>query len=87
MCQRGQSRCPAADGGIPAAGSPAGATVTWVLVGLNILGYLTEWVYPRVVNYFDMIGAAYDPTINQTVGVAHDRGTGCSRRRSCMSPG
>ena len=44
-----------------------------MLVGLNILGYLTEWVYPRVVNYFDMIGAAYDPTINQTVGVAHDQ--------------
>jgi membrane associated rhomboid family serine protease len=47
------------------------AIVTWVLVGLNVLGYLIEWVYPRVVNYFDMIGAAYDPTINQTVGVAH----------------
>jgi membrane associated rhomboid family serine protease len=51
----------------------SGAIVTWVLVGLNVLGYLTEWVYPRVVNYFDMIGAAYDPTIHQTVGVAHDQ--------------
>ena len=52
---------------------PSGATVTWVLVGLNVLFYLVEWVYPRIVNYFDMIGAAYDPTIHQTVGVANDQ--------------
>jgi membrane associated rhomboid family serine protease len=55
-------------------GRPAsGATVTWVLVGLNVLGYLTEWVYPRVVDRFDMIASAYDPAIRQTVGVAHDQ--------------
>jgi membrane associated rhomboid family serine protease len=52
---------------------PSGATVTWVLVGLNVLFYLVEWVYPRIVDYFDMIGAAYDPTIHQTVGVANDQ--------------
>ena len=51
----------------------SGTAVTWVLVGLNVLGYLVEWVYPRIVNYYDMIGAAYDPTIRQTVGVAHDQ--------------
>jgi membrane associated rhomboid family serine protease len=49
------------------------STVTWVLVALNVSCYLVEWVYPRVVNYFDMIGVAYDPTIHQTVGVAHDQ--------------
>jgi membrane associated rhomboid family serine protease len=49
----------------------SGARVTWVLVGLNVLGYLTEWVYPRVVRYLDMIGSAYDPVLHQTVGVAH----------------
>jgi membrane associated rhomboid family serine protease len=52
---------------------PTGATVTWVLVGLNVLFYLVEWVYPRIVDYFDMIGSAYDPTIHQTVGVANDQ--------------
>ena len=52
---------------------PSGATVTWVLVGLNVLFYLVEWVYPRIVDYFDMIGSAYDPTIHQTVGVANDQ--------------
>jgi membrane associated rhomboid family serine protease len=49
----------------------AGATVTWVLVALNVLVYLVEWIYPRVVNYFDMVGGAYDPTLHQVVGVAH----------------
>ena len=52
---------------------PSGAAVTWVLVGLNVLFYLVEWVYPRIVDYFDMIGSAYDPTIHQTVGVANDQ--------------
>ena len=51
----------------------SGAVVTWVLVGLNVACYLVEWVYPRVVNYFDMIGSAYDPSIHQSVGVAHDQ--------------
>ena len=50
---------------------PAGATVTWVLVGLNVLFYLAEWVYPKIVDYFDMVAGAYDPTIHQVVGVAH----------------
>jgi membrane associated rhomboid family serine protease len=49
----------------------AGATVTWVLVGLNVLFYLAEWVYPKVVHYYDMVAGAYDPTIHQVVGVAH----------------
>jgi len=51
----------------------SGATVTWVLVGLNVLGYLIEWVYPRVVNYYDMIATGFDPVIRQNVGVAHDQ--------------
>lgn len=36
----------------------SGAVVTWVLVGLNVLGYLVEWVYPRVVGNYDMFGVA-----------------------------
>jgi membrane associated rhomboid family serine protease len=50
-----------------------GAIVTWVLVGLNVFCYLVEWAYPKIVDYFEMVGAAYDPTIHQTVGVAHDQ--------------
>ena len=30
--------------------------VTCTLVGLNVLLYLVEWVYPRIVDYFDMVG-------------------------------
>ena len=48
----------------------SGAVVTWTLVGLNVAFYLVEWVYPKVVDYFALIGSAYDPTIHQSVGVA-----------------
>jgi membrane associated rhomboid family serine protease len=48
----------------------SGATATWVLVGLNVVVYLGEWVYPKIVNYLDMVGASYDPTLHQNVGVA-----------------
>jgi membrane associated rhomboid family serine protease len=49
----------------------SGALVTYTLVGLNILFYLVEWVYPRIVNYLDMVGAARDPALHgQLVGVA-----------------
>jgi membrane associated rhomboid family serine protease len=51
----------------------SGSIVTWVLVALNVFFYLVEWAYPKIVNYFDMIGAAYDPAIHQTVGVGHDQ--------------
>jgi len=47
------------------------ALVTYTLVGLNVLLYLVEWVYPRIVDYFDMLGAARDPALHgQLVGVA-----------------
>jgi len=49
----------------------SGALVTYTLVGLNVLLYLVEWVYPRIVNYLDMVGAARDPALHgQLVGVA-----------------
>src|SRR5215475_5557422 len=49
----------------------SGALVTYTLVGLNVLFYLVEWVYPRIVNYLDMVGAARDPALHgQLVGVA-----------------
>jgi membrane associated rhomboid family serine protease len=49
----------------------SGALVTYTLVGLNVLLYLVEWVYPRIVDYLDMVGAARDPALhNQLIGVA-----------------
>jgi membrane associated rhomboid family serine protease len=49
----------------------SGALVTYTLVGLNVLFYLVEWVYPRIINYLDMVGAARDPALHgQVVGVA-----------------
>jgi membrane associated rhomboid family serine protease len=47
------------------------AVVTWVLVGLNVAFYLAEWIYPRTVNYLDMVGSAYDGALHSGVGVAH----------------
>jgi membrane associated rhomboid family serine protease len=44
--------------------------VTWVLLGLNVAFYLAEWVYPKIVDYLDMVGGAYDPVLQQRVGVA-----------------
>ena len=49
----------------------AGATVSWVLVGLNVLFYLAEWVYPRTVDYLAMVASLYDGALNQVIGVAH----------------
>ena len=49
----------------------SGALVTYTLVGLNVVFYLVEWVYPRIVDYFDMVGAAQDPNLHdQVIGVA-----------------
>jgi membrane associated rhomboid family serine protease len=49
----------------------AGATVSWVLVGLNVLLYLAEWVYPRTVDYLAMVARLNDGAIHQVIGVAH----------------
>ena len=49
----------------------AGATVSWVLVGLNVLLYLAEWVYPRTVDYLAMVASLNDGAIHQVIGVAH----------------
>jgi membrane associated rhomboid family serine protease len=47
------------------------AVVTWVLVGLNVAFYLAEWIYPRTVDYLDLVGALRDPVLhNQLIGVA-----------------
>jgi membrane associated rhomboid family serine protease len=49
----------------------SGAIVTYTLVALNVLFYLVEWVYPRIVDYFDMVGNSHDPVLHgQAVGVA-----------------
>lgn len=44
--------------------------VTWTLVGLNMLTYLAELVYPKTVNYGQMVGGAFDPKLGELVGVA-----------------
>ncbi len=49
----------------------SGALVTYTLVGLNVLLYLVEWVYPRIVDYLELVGRAQDPSLhNQLIGVA-----------------
>ncbi|HEY6280045.1 MAG TPA: rhomboid family intramembrane serine protease [Streptosporangiaceae bacterium] len=49
----------------------SGAMVTATLVGLNVVLYLAEWIYPRTVDYLDMVSNGYDPVLHATVGVAH----------------
>jgi len=46
------------------------AVVTYTLVALNVLFYLAEWAYPKIVDYLALIGGAYDPKIHEVVGVA-----------------
>jgi membrane associated rhomboid family serine protease len=48
----------------------SGAVVTYTLVALNVLFYLVEWVYPKIVDYLALIGSAYDPKVHALVGVA-----------------
>jgi len=48
----------------------SGAVVTYTLVALNVVFYLVEWVYPKIVDYLALIGGAYDPKLNEVVGVA-----------------
>jgi membrane associated rhomboid family serine protease len=48
----------------------SGAMVTWVLVALNVAFYIAEWAYPKIVDYLDMVGAAFDPAVHERVGVA-----------------
>jgi membrane associated rhomboid family serine protease len=48
----------------------AGAPVTYTLVGLNVLMYLVEWVYPKIVDYLVLVGSYYDGPLHQWIGVA-----------------
>ena len=48
----------------------SGAVVTYTLVALNVVFYLVEWVYPKIVDYLALIGAAYDPKVHAVIGVA-----------------
>lgn len=44
--------------------------VTWTLIGLNVFIYLIELVNPnKIVHYGGMIGGAYDPILNERVGI------------------
>ncbi len=51
----------------------SGSVVTYLLVGLNVAFYLAEWIYPRTVDYLDMVGRGYDVTLHANVGVAYDQ--------------
>lgn len=44
--------------------------VTYTLVALCLLAYLAELAYNKTLDYGEMIGGAYDPTIHAFVGVA-----------------
>jgi membrane associated rhomboid family serine protease len=44
--------------------------VTYTLVALCVLVYIVELAYSKVVDYGQMIGGAYDPTVHAVVGVA-----------------
>jgi membrane associated rhomboid family serine protease len=45
--------------------------VTWTLIALNVLIYLIEQINPtKIIAYGGMIGGAFDPHINASVGVA-----------------
>jgi membrane associated rhomboid family serine protease len=63
---RGGRRPVTVFGGRPTAGS----AVTYTLVALNVLLYLVEWVYPRIVDYLFLVGDARDVTLHQQIGIA-----------------
>src|SRR6266567_4147856 len=48
----------------------AGARVTWVLLAINVAVYLVELADRKIIDYFAMIGRAFDPAISShLVGV------------------
>jgi membrane associated rhomboid family serine protease len=63
---RGTRRAGAVFGGRPA----AGATVTWVLVGINVLLYLVELAHPALANDWAMLGKAQITSGGSLQGVA-----------------
>ncbi|HEX9034184.1 MAG TPA: rhomboid family intramembrane serine protease [Streptosporangiaceae bacterium] len=44
---------------------------TWTLIALNVVMYIAEIAYPKVIDYGQMVGKAYDLKLNELVGVAH----------------
>jgi membrane associated rhomboid family serine protease len=46
------------------------AVVTWILVGINVAFYLTEWIYPKIVDNLSMIGNAALSSGGPLTGVA-----------------
>lgn len=63
---RGTRRPVTVFGGRLATGSP----VTYTLVALNVLMYLVEWAYPRIVDYLYLVGDTVDPALHGPIGVA-----------------
>src|ERR1022692_3938178 len=43
--------------------------VTYTLVGLCVLAYLAELIYPKTIDYGEMIGGAHDLSVQADVGV------------------
>jgi membrane associated rhomboid family serine protease len=72
-CVKEGSRAVRQPAGVFGGRAVSGAAVTWTLVALNVAFYLVEWVYPRIVDYLDMVSLGFDPTIHQVVGVAHSQ--------------
>src|SRR5450755_4211316 len=69
-CIRGASK------GTRQAAAPFGGAVaarpvvTWTLIALNVLAYIVELGYPKVIDYGQMVGKWYDPKLNHLSGVA-----------------
>lgn len=55
-------------GGRVSIGNPV---VTYTLIGLNVLVYLVELVYPKAIDYGALAGKLYDPAMNFSFGIAY----------------
>jgi membrane associated rhomboid family serine protease len=62
------TRVGAAPFGGTAAAKPV---VTWTLIALNAAMYIAEIAYPKVIDYGQLVGKAYDLKLHALVGVAH----------------
>jgi membrane associated rhomboid family serine protease len=51
----------------------SGAVVTWTLVAINVVAYIAEIVYPKTIDYGELVGGGrvFDPTLGELVGVAN----------------
>ena len=69
-CVREANRGTRRPSGVLGGRAISGAVVTWTLVAINVIAYVAETVYPKTVDYGQLLGVAYDPTLGEPVGVA-----------------